>query len=144
MHRVVVVVGGFGGVVVVVVVVFVTSLVVVTVFGGVVVVFELDSDADDEPDDEEEELDSELTEVSSETCVALAVGGADEVVPFVATCSSRTGTGLSVRPLVTPTANKAAAAAPRNAPTAIRNGAPLLSSTRYTYRVNPIGSSEVD
>ncbi|MCE7004997.1 hypothetical protein LWC34_19510 [Kibdelosporangium philippinense] len=105
-------------------------------------VFELDPELLDEPDEDAVELDSELDEVWSVICVALTGGGTDEVVPSVATCSSRTGTGLSVRLLVAPTANKAAAAAPRNAPTTIRNGAPRRSSTRYTYRVTPIGSSQ--
>jgi hypothetical protein len=142
---VVVVVTGGLVVVVVVVVVFVTSWFVVVVFALVVLVFELDpDDAEELDDDEEEELDWELEEVCSGAGGALVADAADEVVPFVATCSSCTGGRSPVRPLVTPTANKAAAAAPRNAPTAIRNGAPLLSSTGYTYRVNPIGSSETD
>ncbi|WP_173125438.1 hypothetical protein [Kibdelosporangium persicum] len=141
---VVVVTGGLVVVVVVVVVVFVTSLTVVTVLALVVVVFELDSDDAEELDDEEEELDWELEDVCSGADGALVVDVADEVVPCVATCSSCTGARSPVWPLVTPTANKAAAAAPRNAPTATRNGAPLLSGTGYTYRVNPFGSSEVD
>lgn len=69
------------------------------------------------------------------------VGADDWVVPSVATCSSRTGGWPGGTGRWTPAPNKATAAAPRNAPTANRNGAPRWSSTMYFYWLNLIGSS---
>jgi hypothetical protein len=103
------------------------------------VVFELDDDVDE---DDGEELAEELDEVCSVTGGALDVGAADEVVLSVATCSSRSGGLCSLPEALMPIPNNAATAAPRKAPTARRNGAPGWSSTRYLYRVNPIGSSQ--
>ena len=100
--------------------------------------------ADEEDDDDEEELDGEVEEVGSGAGGALELGAADEVVLSVATCSSRSGGLCSLPEAVMPMPNKAATAAPRKAPTARRNGAPGWSSTRYLYRVNPIGSSETE
>lgn len=122
-------------------VVFVTCSVVVTVFWVVVVVFELADEADE---DDEEELAEELEVIVSVTGGALVVGAADEVVLSVATCSSRSGGLCSDPEAVMPMPNNAATAAPRKAPTARRNGAPGWSSTRYLYRVNPIGSSKTE
>jgi hypothetical protein len=111
---VVVVVVGFGCWVVVVVLV-VDDLVVVEDF---VVLVEVDEGG-------------AWDEVASATVWAWTGGGACERgVPSVATCSSRTGGWPSGRCwLVTPAAKIATTAAPRNAPTAMRNGAPCWSST---------------
>lgn len=141
MHRVVVGVDGGFEVDVVVGVVFVTCSVVVTVFGVDEVVFELGDELDE---DDDEELDDELEEVCSVGGGALNVGAADEVVLSVATCSSRSGGLCSDPEALMPMPNNAATAAPRKAPTARRNGAPGWSSTRYLYRVNPIGSSKTE
>lgn len=101
------------------VVVFVTStLVEVFVDEEELEVLELDDDELELDDDEDVELETELDKT-------LGGGVAEEVVPSVATCSSRTGGRSTVRLLVTPTPNNAATVAPRNAPTASRNGAPL-------------------
>ncbi|GAB3913900.1 hypothetical protein GCM10029964_124270 [Kibdelosporangium lantanae] len=100
--------------------------------------------------DEDDELDDDfdsvvlLWVVLSVTAALADVGADDWLVPSVATCSSRTG-GWSGSPgRCAPAANKATAAAPRNAPTAIRNGAPRWSSTMYFYWLNPDGSSETE
>nr|CEL16104.1 hypothetical protein [Kibdelosporangium sp. MJ126-NF4]CTQ94030.1 hypothetical protein [Kibdelosporangium sp. MJ126-NF4] len=123
--RVVVVVGAGGGSVV-----FVTSWVVVTTFWVVVVVVVLSGGVSEAEDDElDVVLDDELCEVWSGAAGAFVVDGGREAVLSVATCSSLWGARSAAFPVVAPTANKAATAAPRNAPTAIRNGAPRVSST---------------
>jgi hypothetical protein len=122
-HLLVVVVG-IVRVVVLDVVVFVTSI-DVEVIGGVVfevvLVFE---ELDDELDDDEDDA---LVLLCEELAGALCAGVDDWLVPSVATCSRRTAgrspvTGRDL--LLSPTPNNAATAAPRNAPTASRNGAP--------------------
>ncbi len=124
MHLVVVVVGtDLVVVVVVVVVVFGGWVVVVVLVDDLVVVedFVAEVDVDEEG----------AWEVAPATVWAWTGGGACERgVPSVATCSSRTGGWPSgrCRP-VTPAVKIAITAAPRNAPTAMRNGAPCWSST---------------
>lgn len=100
--------------------------------------------------DDEDVLDDDFDSVVllwvlfSVAAVVADVGADDWVVPSVATCSSRTGGWPGGTGRWTPALNKATAAAPRNAPTANRNGAPRWSSTMYFYWLNPIGSSETE
>jgi hypothetical protein len=124
-HLVVVVVGGgVREVVVVVVVVFVTSI-EVDVFAGV----DFDDEVVFEELDEDEDDDDALAELVLDGSLGWVVvdRGTDWVVPSVATCSNRTGGRSPVRwagCAARPTPNNAAMTAPRNAPTASRNGAP--------------------
>jgi hypothetical protein len=122
-HRVVVTVGVVEVDVLVGGVVFVTStdVVVVRALDEEVVAFELD--------EELEELDDTPDGGGASLWGVVASGTADEVVPSVATCSNRTGACSGGRLLVMPKPNNDATAAPRNAPTARRNGAPRWSST---------------
>jgi hypothetical protein len=108
--------------------------------------FELVDLLDDEDEDELDDVDPLvlLWVVLPVAAVGADVGADDWLVPSVATCSSRTGGWSGGGGRWTPVANKATAAAPRNAPTAIRNGAPRWSSTVYFYWVNPSGSSETE
>lgn len=76
------------------------------------------------------------------TAAEVGVGKvADWLVPSVATCSSRTGGCSGSLDRLTPAPNRATTVAPRQAPTANRNGTPRWSSTVYFYWLNPIGSS---
>lgn len=127
---------------VVVVVVLVTSELVVDdwTVDDVVVLLLLDEDEEDELDDEDL-LDSDGGALGGVLVCAGKAGADDWAVPSVATCSSPTGGLSGGRGLLTPALNNATAAAPRNAPTAIRNEAPRWSSTVYLYWVTPFGSS---
>jgi hypothetical protein len=111
---------------------------VVVVVGGTVVAVVLLDDEDDP-----EAVVVLVVLLGSERGVLVGAGAVERLVPSVATCSSRRGPCLGVSPLDTPTANNAATAAPRTAPTASRNGTPLWSSTPYLYLLDPFGSSWV-
>jgi hypothetical protein len=132
------VVVGTDRVVVVVVVVVVLVVVVVVVllsvddFVVVVVVFD---------DGVVEDGDDALVPAWLALCGWLGTCAVARGVPSVATCSSRTGGNSAGCFVVMPAVNNATAVAPRNAPTANRNGAPCWSSTRYVYLLNPFGSS---